>query len=419
MNPQLFTVARAALSRLTAVAPTSAWWVPGRIEVLGKHTDYAGGRVLTCATNRGLAMVGARREDDTIRVVSNGEEVWCGASAALASAPLSSAPLSSALGWTIYVETVVARLRANFPGRVHGADLALASDVPRASGMSSSSALIIALTATLAELNGLDLDPRWPMTATDVAGYAACIENGNDFDALAGHTGVGTIGGAMDHTAMCGAQKGMLTCWSLAPTIRVGDVPLPPGTRLLIAVCGVLAEKTGAARIAYNQVAGRAHAALAAWNLYAQRRDRTLAEAVNAGVRADDLSDHDFALRLEQFIRESTVLVPTATSALAAGDITSFAAAVAESQALATTHLRNQIPETSALVEYALKAGAYAASAFGAGFGGAVWALVDEARAESCATTWLDFYRLTFPHHRGSSILSIDPGSRAQRIERR
>ena len=65
-------LARAA-SRLlaegvAAESPARAYWVPGRVEVGGKHTDYAGGRSLLAATTRGFAVVSADREDATCRI---------------------------------------------------------------------------------------------------------------------------------------------------------------------------------------------------------------------------------------------------------------------------------------------------------------------------------------------------------------
>ena len=50
-------------------APQHAWWVPGRLEVFGKHTDYAGGRTLVCCVPRGFAVVASPREDHIVRVV--------------------------------------------------------------------------------------------------------------------------------------------------------------------------------------------------------------------------------------------------------------------------------------------------------------------------------------------------------------
>src|SRR6476646_12139809 len=48
--------------------PQHAWWVPGRLEVFGKHTDYAGGRTLVCALPRGFAVLASRRDDRLVRV---------------------------------------------------------------------------------------------------------------------------------------------------------------------------------------------------------------------------------------------------------------------------------------------------------------------------------------------------------------
>ena len=49
------------------------WFVPGRIEVLGKHTDYAGGRSLLCAVERGFCVTAVPRDDDVMRVVDVGQ----------------------------------------------------------------------------------------------------------------------------------------------------------------------------------------------------------------------------------------------------------------------------------------------------------------------------------------------------------
>src|SRR4051812_15865532 len=50
-------------------APVRAWWVPGRLEVFGKHTDYAGGRTLVCAVPRGFAVTASRRADGILNIV--------------------------------------------------------------------------------------------------------------------------------------------------------------------------------------------------------------------------------------------------------------------------------------------------------------------------------------------------------------
>ena len=107
----------AAAARLLAagVAPetrATAFWVPGRIEVLGKHTDYAGGRSLLCAVNRGFSVVAADRDDAVLRVFASFELTGEAdvAEVALAAAPEAASPA----GWAVYPAVTARRLTRNF-----------------------------------------------------------------------------------------------------------------------------------------------------------------------------------------------------------------------------------------------------------------------------------------------------------------
>ena len=114
-------------------------------------------------------------------------------------------------GWRHYPEVAARRLAANFPGAALGADIVFASDLPRASGMSSSSALVVAIATALVRVAGIDERPEWRANirgTLDVAGYFACIENGLTFGTLQGDAGVGTHGGSEDHAAILGATPG-------------------------------------------------------------------------------------------------------------------------------------------------------------------------------------------------------------------
>src|SRR5207249_5595384 len=193
---RLFDRAQKALQRL-AVAdgrPVRAWFVPGRLEVFGKHTDYAGGRSLLCAIERGYAVVAADRDDSHINIVDakGGSVVHIVDAAAAAPA------------WSVYPLTVARRIATNFPEARRGADIAFESDLPAAAGMSSSSAMMIAAFLALADLNRIEsVDPyRCEIRSReDLAGYLATVENGQDFGSLTGGAGVGTFGGSEDHTA--------------------------------------------------------------------------------------------------------------------------------------------------------------------------------------------------------------------------
>lgn len=150
------------------------------------------------------------------------------------------------------------------PGR-----LVIDSTLPLASGMSSSSALVVAVALTLMDHNGFRESPEWReniATVTDLAGYLACIENGLGFGSLTGVRGVGTFGGSEDHTAMLCCQVDRLTRFRFCP-IREGEsVALPGELSFIIGVSGVLAEKTGTARELYNAASLQTREIVAAWN---------------------------------------------------------------------------------------------------------------------------------------------------------
>ena len=380
------------------------YWVPGRLEFLGKHTDYAGGRSLLCAVERGICLTAVPRRDCRFRIrdIRSGEVIRSALDESAGSQPGS---------WGHYAVTVARRMARNFSGPLVGAELAFASDLPPAAGMSSSSALVTAAFMALAEVNDLADRPEFQSAIPSrlaLAEYLGAVENGSAFGPLAGDAGVGTAGGCQDHAAILLGRPGALVQYAFLPLRFEQAVAMPDGHRLLVATSGIAAEKTGAALARYNQAAAKVAAVLAVWNRDTGRHDRSLAVAVaSASGAADHLrrllrvaADGDETAlvdRFEQFQTESEMIVPTAAQALAEENFASLGALVDLSQECAEQLLGNQIAETSALARSARELGATAASAFGAGFGGSVWALVDEGRAERFQAEWARAYRRAFP----------------------
>jgi galactokinase len=375
-----------------------AWYVPGRIEVLGKHTDYGGGRSLICAAERGFAVVSAPRADGRLVLTDLGRGV---------SLQLDADGPRPDVRWATYPLTVLRRLSLNFPDRTRGVDLVFESDLPSAAGMSSSSALMIAVLLALVRANRLDATAAWRESilhpTEDLAAYAATIENGRSFRGLSGEGGVGTEGGSEDHTAILCSEPLRLGQYAFCPTRRERSIIFPPELVFAIGVSGVAARKTGQARDDYNRASRNAARVLERWQQTTGRNDEPLAAAVSSSSDAPDqirrLLDGDQELidRLDQFVEESTRLVPDAAGQLEAGDLHGFGRTVHRSQELAEDLLRNQVPETIALVRIAREHGAYAASAFGAGFGGSVWALVDQTDAHVFLDRWQNAYRTISP----------------------
>ena len=375
-----------------------AWFVPGRIEVLGKHTDYGGGRSLICAVERGLCIVSAPRGDNQLSVVDTRRN---------SSVVIDPGAPRPSIKWANYAATVLDRLHRNFPGLVRGADVMFDSDLPSASGMSSSSALMIAVLLSLVRASGLESTALWQkniQSAADVAAYAATIENGSGFRELDAERGVGTRGGSEDHTAVLCSRPEQIAQYSFRPTRHERSIELAPEWIFAVAVSGVRAQKTGNAREDYNRASERVTAIVERWRSATGRDDETLAAALASSPDAAErlrglLSTPDSPLpdRFSHFLEESTVLVPAAGDQLERGDFEGFAKTVARSQELAERLLGNQVPETMTLARLARAHGAVAASAFGAGFGGSVWALVERASAPAFLERWQNAYAHAHP----------------------
>jgi galactokinase len=403
-HARFVAVRRVMDARTGSAGDAFAWFVPGRIEVLGKHTDYAGGRTLICAATRGFCTVATARNDDVITIT----DATRGSTFVTALRP--DAPAGSEQRWMTYPTTVVRRVARNFPSARRGADIVFESNLPSAAGMSSSSALMVAVLLAIADVNALDGDERWRehiRNREDLASFAATIENGRTFGTLEGDAGVGTAGGSEDHTAILCGRAGHLSQYSFLPVRFERAIPLDPGLVFVIGASGIVANKIGEARDRYNSASEAVAAILERWRRATGRVDESLAAATLSEAGASDrirAMIHDagseaprLIARFEQFVEESETIVPRAGDQLARGDLAGFGASVDRSQELAERLLGNQVPETVALARTARAHGAHAASAFGAGFGGSVWALVDAGAAPQFVERWSTSYRARFP----------------------
>ena len=403
-------------------AEAIALYVPGRIEVLGKHTDYCGGHSLIAAAERGICFVAVRRDDAVIRALA--PDLQDAREFALA------ADIVPAVGhWSNYPMTVARRIAENFPGDLRGASIAYCGDLPPDAGMSSSSAVLTGMFLVISHLNNLESRSEYRDNITDnrsLAAYLGSVENGSSFGSLAGSSGVGTFGGSEDHTAILNAAAGAISRYSYCPVdfhenLRLGDEYV-----FSIACSGVIAPKTGSAREKYNRMSRRARAVLELWREHTGRDDSNLAAAVASAPDArerlagilvggsDDLSGEELTSRFDHFLAENFEIIPAACKALARGDMTEFGAQVDRSQELADTLLGSQVPQTVFLARTARELGAVAASSFGAGFGGAVWALVRRDAADAFAAEWSQHYAEAFPtESQAASFFSTNPGPAA------
>ena len=316
-----------------AAGRARAYWIPGRLEFVGKHTDYAGGRSLCCAIERGFCMLAVPRTDCRLRVrdIRSGDVLRTAVDAEARAEPGT---------WGNYVTTVARRIARNFSGPLLGAEIAFASDLPAAAGMSSSSAMIVAVFAALSDVNELPASEEYRCdieSLEDLAAYLGAIENGSTFGALEGDDGVGTAGGCQDHAAILLSRPAALVQYAFLPVRFEQAVAVPDGLRFVIATSGVAAEKTGAALARYNRASATVATILGMWNRATGRADRSLAAAVDSTPDGADrmrqlirsapsLAADAGALtdRFEQFQTESGMIVPAVADALVEEDLSSL-----------------------------------------------------------------------------------------------
>ena len=157
------------------------------------------GRSLLAAISKAFCVVTTDRDDAQCRFFSTampGDDVTLPMSAALE-------PKQGG-HWTNYPATALRRLSANFPGLL-GVDCSIACDIPAASGMSTSSAIICAVFLAVNGRNNLRERPEFAANISseeELWEYLGCNENGQTFNGLVGDKGVGTFGGSEDHTAI-------------------------------------------------------------------------------------------------------------------------------------------------------------------------------------------------------------------------
>lgn len=180
--------ARAAkeFTRLHGRAPTGVWSAPGRVNLIGEHTDYNDGFVLPFALPFRIAVAAQARTDGMFAVTTVGDD---GRPQRAEPVPVHALEPGGVAGWAAYPSGVCWVLRHE--GYSSGADLVIAGDVPAGAGLSSSHALQCATALALLGVAGIELDQPAAPSRAEVAAWVQRSEN--DF--------VGVPTGLLDQTA--------------------------------------------------------------------------------------------------------------------------------------------------------------------------------------------------------------------------
>ncbi|MCL6551241.1 MAG: galactokinase [Acidothermus cellulolyticus] len=334
--------------------PAGIWSAPGRVNLIGEHTDYTGGCVLPVAIDRRTYVAARPRPDGMLRIVSH---PYAGQPpVVLGSADLH--PESAAhQGWAAYVAGIlwVFRNRTEIPD---GFDIAVYSTVPIGAGLSSSAALECAVAAAVADLTATVVPP------SELARLAQYAENAY----------VGVPCGILDQMAACVCRAEHALFFDIGAG-RYEHIPFAPESHGLV----LLVADTG---ISHRHASGE----------YAKRREscrqaeRILGVPRLGDIRAASLEtvlaalpDETLRRRVRHVVTENERVRRT-VELLRSGRLAEIGPLLLASHASLRDDYAVSTPELDAAVEAAIAGGAIGARLTGGGFGGSIIALAPRDR---------------------------------------
>jgi galactokinase len=348
-------------SDLTGAAATHMVYAPGRVNLIGEHTDYNDGFVLPLAIDLGVALTARKRDDSLVRIWSAGR------SEQPVEIDLRQAITPGEPAWSNYVRGVLAGLQ-NAGLQLPGFDAVIYANLPAGGGLSSSAALEIA-TATLGEmLSGTTLDP--------VQKALLCQKAEHEF--------AGTPCGIMDQFAVTFGKAGhllLLDCQSQQFEL----VPMPQGEVSLLVINSMVKHDLSEGE--YKKRRDDCHAAAAILGV-ATLRAVTTEQVVAAQAQ---LGEHLF--RRAHHVTTENERTLAAVAALKAGDWDSLGKLMHASHASLRDDYNVSCPELDAIAAAAEAAGAYGCRMTGGGFGGCCVALVPTSSAQAMSEAIIRAYQ--------------------------
>lgn len=361
---------------------------PGRVNLIGEHTDYNEGFVFPAAIDRATAVAIGPRDDNRLVMYS-------GTVAGESAFPLDRLYPTERRSWTDYLVGVAALLQAR--GEVlRGANLCVHGTVPRGAGLSSSAALELSTAFALIGFNGLALPPVEIITL--------CQRAEHDFAGV--HCGI------MDQFIACLGRRShalMLDCRSLAYEL----VPLPAG--VTVAVCDTTVRRALAAS-EYNK---RREECTAGVNALAARIPGLTSLRDVSAEQIDEyrsLLDPVVYRRCRHVVTENARVVRSAR-ALRQGDLSEFGKLMYESHLSLRVDYEVSCRELDMLVDICAEGdGVFGARMTGAGFGGCALCLVrDEDAPALLARLQTEYLRMS-----GKSptlhVCAIDDGASVRAV---
>lgn len=338
--------------------PEGVWAAPGRVNLIGEHTDYNDGFVMPFALPHATVAAVARRADGRLRLHSGSPDVPAG----VVELHVDELAPGGGAGWADYPAGVIWALR-DAGHEITGADIHFESTVPTGAGLSSSAALEVVTAVALNDLYGLGLE-RWRIARL-------CQRAENVY--------VGAPTGIMDQTASACCTEGH-ALWLDTRDLAQRQIPFDmaaQGLRLLVVDT----------RVTHAHSEGE----------YGKRRAGCEQAAALLGVDAlrdipyeglDDalarLDDPELRPLVRHVVTEDR-RVERVVELLEAGDARAIGPVLTEGHASLRDDFKVSCPELDLVVSAGVEAGALGARMTGGGFGGSAIVLVEESAAEKIA----------------------------------
>ena len=351
LDKELYDKVSTAFAEHFGLAPDLVARAPGRVNLIGEHTDYNDGFVLPCAIGPSTMVAASRRDDNAMHIVAvdfgNAVDEFdlTGAVERNAEQP-----------WADYVRGMITALQ-NDGHVLTGANIAIAGNLPKGAGLSSSASLEVAVGKAMLALANIEIDHT---RLAQIAQIAEC-----DF--------VGTKCGIMDQLISAQGKPGhalLIDCRSL----ELMDAPVPDDVAIMIVHSGVT---RGLVDGHYNERRRQCEAAADTMGV-AALRDANLDMLAAAGLDAVTTA------RARHVITENQRTLDAA-AALAKNDLTALGVLMAQSHASMRDDFEITVPAIDELVEMLQNAIGPVGGArmTGGGFGGACVAVMPAARVDS------------------------------------
>jgi galactokinase len=337
---------------------------PGRVNLIGEHTDYNDGFVLPCAIGKGTAIAAGKRGDNLFRVIAadyDGEEDSFAVDASIEAV--------AGTAWQNYVRGVV-KIMIDAGHEIGGTDMVISGDVPQGAGLSSSASLEVGTGLALREL----WDLEW-LTPTKIALLGQKAEN--EF--------VGCQCGIMDQLVSATGKAGhavRIDCRSL----EVTPVAMPSDVTVMIVHSGI---SRGLVDGAYNERRAQCEKAAEILGVAALRdADMAMLESQRAAME-------DVVYRRARHVISENARTLEMADALTAGDLFRMRELMAASHASMRDDFEITVPGIDHLVEVMQNAvGADGGARMtGGGFGGAAVALLRKSKVDEAIAAIKAGYR--------------------------